>query len=249
MDPFLEHDVLWHDFHEKFIPAVAAHLAAQVLPRYIVLIDENVYLHNITSESRSWLGRPDVSVTESWKVGLTERSAAVLAPPTQITLPEVDVEQESFLEVRDRQNWELITVVEVLSPTNKRAGDHRGQYLTKRSGFLRSPVHFVEIDLLRGGPPLPPDDRPGGPYSVLVSRAGMRPRADFWPFGLRDPLPIVPIPLKAPDGDARLDLRAVLDRVYDESGYAYFLYDHGPDPPLTGEDARWARSLVPSSPT
>jgi hypothetical protein len=220
MDPYLEQEVLWHDFHEKFIPAAAAHLAAQVLPRYIVLIDENVYLHNVATESRSWVGRPDV-----------------------------DVERESFLEVRDRQNRELITLVEVLSPTNKRPGDHRGQYLTKRSGFLRSPVHLVEIDLLRGGPPLPPEDRPGGPYSVLVSRAGMRPRADLWPFGLRDPLPTVPIPLKASDGDARLDLRAVLDRVYDESGYFYFLYDHEPDPPLTSEDERWARSLLSPQPT
>jgi hypothetical protein len=117
--------------------------------------------------------------------------------------------------------------------------------LTKRSGLLRSPVHFVEIDLLRGGRPLPPEDRPGGPYSVVVSRAGMRPQADFWPFGLHDPLPTVPIPLKAADGDARLDLRAILDRVYDESGYGYFLYHHEPDPPLIGEEERWARSLIP----
>jgi hypothetical protein len=249
MDPYLEQEVLWHDFHEKFIPAAAAHLAAQVLPRYIVLIDENVYLHNIPAESRSSLGRPDVSVSEGWNLESTGSPAAVLTAPIQITLPDVDVERESFLEVRDRQNRELITVVEVLSPTNKRPGDHRGQYLTKRSGFLRGPVHFVEIDLLRGGPPLPPEDQPGGPYSVLVSRAGMRPRADFWPFGLRDPLPTVPIPLKPSDGDARLDLRAVLDRVYDESGYAYFLYDHEPDPPLTGEEKRWAQSLISSSPT
>jgi hypothetical protein len=246
MDPYLEQEVLWHDFHEKFIPAAAAYLAAQVLPRYIVLIDENVYLRNVTTESRSWLGRPDFSVTEGWTLGSTAGSATVRTAPTQITLPDVDYERESFLEVRDRQNRELITVVEVLSPTNKRPGDHRGQYLTKRSGLLRSPVHFVEIDLLRGGPPLPPEDRPGGPYSVVVSRAGMRPQADFWPFGLRDPLPTVPIPLKASDGDATLDLRAILNRVYDESGYAYFLYDHEPDPPLTGEEERWARSLIPS---
>ncbi len=64
-DPYLEQEVLWHDFHEKVIPA-AAYLAAQVLPRYIVLTDENVYLH------------------------------------------ELDIERESFLEVRDRQNRELV---------------------------------------------------------------------------------------------------------------------------------------------
>ncbi|MGZ3396962.1 MAG: DUF4058 family protein, partial [Isosphaeraceae bacterium] len=117
-------------------------------------------------------------------------------------------------------------------------------YLNKRADLLRSPVHLVEIDLLRCGPPLPPTDRPGGPHSVLVSRAQTRPRADFWPFGLRDPLPTVPIPLKGADADARLDLRAILDRVYDESGYGYFLYDHEPDPALNDDDANWARSLI-----
>ena len=161
-----------------------------------------------------------------------------------LTLPDLDVEGESFLEIRDRQSRELITVVELLSPTNKRPGDHRGQYLTKRNDFLRSQVHLVEIDLLRGGPPMPPVDRPGGPYSVLVSRTETRPTVGFWPFALRDPLPTVPIPLKGADEEARLDLRAILDRVYNESGYAYFLYDHEPDPPLTSDDAEWARSLI-----
>ena len=26
MDPYLEQEILWHDFHEKFIPAAAAYL-------------------------------------------------------------------------------------------------------------------------------------------------------------------------------------------------------------------------------
>lgn len=81
--------------------------------------------------------------------------------------------------------------------------------------------------------------------SLLVSRADRRPRADFWPIGLRDPLPTVPVPLRAGEDDARLDLRAVLDRVYDEADYAHYLYLREPDPPLTGDDLAWARSLLP----
>jgi Protein of unknown function (DUF4058) len=203
MNPYLEQEVLWHDFHERFLPAAAAYLTAQLLPRYIVLI-----------------------------------------APAQVLLPEFDVEGESFLEIRDRQGRQLVTVVELLSPTNKRAGSHRSQYLLKRLNLINSNVHLVEIDLLRGGLPMPFADRPPGVYSVLVSRAGERPRADFWPFGLRDPLPKVPIPLRPDDRDASLDLRLILDRVYDESGYAHFLYDHDPDPPLGGDDADWARALI-----
>jgi Protein of unknown function (DUF4058) len=33
MDPYLEQDVIWHDFHERFLPAAAAQISAQVLPR------------------------------------------------------------------------------------------------------------------------------------------------------------------------------------------------------------------------
>jgi hypothetical protein len=87
--------------------------------------------------------------------------------------------------------------------------------------------------------------RPDCTYSVLVSRAERRPRAGFWPIDLRDPLPTVAVPLRAGDNDARLDLRAILDRVYDESGYQFYLYLHEPDPPLSADEAAWARALLP----
>ena len=244
MNPYLEQDVIWHDFHERFLPAAAAKLTAQLLPRYIVLIDENVYLHDLSSEVAIRAGRPDLSVTE-WP-GRGERAAAtgLLEAPAQALLPEFDAEGESFLEIRDRQGRQLVTVIELLSPTNKRAGSSREQYLAKRAKLLRSTVHLVEIDLLHGGPPMPFAERPAGLYSVLVSRAGQRPRADFWPFGLRDPLPTVPIPLRPDDQDARLDLRSILDRVYDESGYAHFVYDYEPDPPLEDRDVAWAHGVI-----
>jgi Protein of unknown function (DUF4058) len=152
------------------------------------------------------------------------------------------------LKILDRVSRELISVVELLSPTNKRAGDHRAQYLSKRSIVRQGPAHLVEIDLLRGGKAMPADDRPECVYSVLVSRADGRPKADFWPIGLRDPLPTIPVSLRPEDGDARLDLQALLNRIYDESGYSDYLYNHEPDPPLIGDDAIWARSVLPTSP-
>src|SRR5690349_15900943 len=124
MNPYLEQEVAWHDFHERFCPALAEVLTAQVRPDYIVQINENVYT------------------------------------PVRVRLPAVDVERLSHLEIRDRHNRQLVTVVELLSPSNKRAGPDRDQYLTKRGQLLASPVHFVEIDLLRGGPRLPLVDPP-----------------------------------------------------------------------------------------
>jgi hypothetical protein len=219
---------VWHDFHERFLPAAATSMVPQVRPNYIVLIDENIYLHDIPAAERRLLGRPEA--------------------PAQVLLAEEDVESLSYPKIRDRLSRELITVVELLSPTNKRPGDHRAQYLAKRSIVRQGPVHLVEIDLLRGGKPLPAEDRPDCVYSVLVSRAGRRPRADFWPIGLRDLLPTIPVKLRPEDGDARLDLRALLDRIYDESDYEDYRHKHEPDPPLTGDDAIWARSFLPRSP-
>jgi hypothetical protein len=244
MDPYLE--ARWHDFHERFLPYAAAHLARQVLPRYIVLIDENVYVHDIPRDDRRLLGRPDLSVTRG--EGAAPRAAAgVLEAPAQVLLPEQDVESLSYLKVVDRDGETVVAVIELLSPTNKRPGDDRVQYLAKRSAVRQSEAHLVEIDLLRGGLPMPAEGRPECVFSVLVSRAGQRPRADFWPFGLRDPLPVVPIPLRDGDPDARLDLRAVLDRIHDEAGYVYYLYGDDPDPPLTGDDLAWARQFVPTT--
>jgi len=139
-------------------------------------------------------------------------------------------------------------VLELLSPSNKRGGPDREQYLTKRKRLLASDAHLVEIDLLRGGQPMPPQDRPDCDYSVLVSRAEARPRAGFWPIGLRQPLPAIPVPLRRPDEFARIDLQEILHHVYDVAGYEDFLYDGQPGPPLEPNDAEWARALVPASP-
>jgi hypothetical protein len=152
---------------------------------------------------------------------------------------------DRFLEIRDRRGRALVTVIELLSPSNKRPGPERLQYLAKRAAVLSSPAHLVEIDLLRGGPPLPAiGTRPEGPFSVIISRSGDRPQAGFWPIGLRDRLPVVPIPVHPEDPPARLDLKAALHKVYDEGGFAYLLYDGEPEPPLDSEDSAWARQVL-----
>jgi hypothetical protein len=140
----------------------------------------------------------------------------------------VDHERLSYVEIRDRRDRELVAVLESLSPANKHPGPDREQYQAKRMELLNGPVHLVEIDLLRGGPPLPAAGRPDCAYSVLVSRLEGRLDAEFWPISLRERLPVIPIPVRAPDPDARLDLQAVLDRIYDDAGYADYIYDGVP---------------------
>lgn len=156
----------------------------------------------------------------------------------------MDVVKVPFLQIMDRETREVVTVIEVLSRTNKLAGPDRVAYLAKRSLLRRSPAHFVEIDLLRAGEPMPLTHQPDSDYRVVLSRRERRPDVELWPLRLRDRLPVVPVPLRAPDPDASLDLQAVLDRAYDLAGYADYAYRLTPPPPLHPADAAWAEELV-----
>jgi hypothetical protein len=245
MDPYLEQDDVWHDFHERFLPAAAEAIGVQVQPDYIVKIDEHVYVHELPPEPRRLLGRADLGVTPARAPGDSPPAVGLLDAPARVRLPAVDVEHESFLEIRDRRSRELVCVIEVLSPSNKRPGSDRAQYLAKRRQILGSPAHLVEIDLLRGGEAMPSEDRPSCTYSVMVSQAADRPVAGFWSIGLRDSLPVIPIPLRPPHADARLDLQALLHRVHDAAGYQYYIYEGTPSPTLAADDLAWSRQFIP----
>jgi hypothetical protein len=92
---------------------------------------------------------------------------------------------------------------------------------------------------------MPSEGRPDCTYSVMVSRAEDRPDAAFWPIGLRDKLPVIPIPLRSPHPHASLDLQALLHRVYDAAGYQLYIYEGTPSPGLAPDDVAWSRLLVP----
>ncbi len=253
MDPYLEQEDARNDFHGRFIPLVATLLGGQLRPRYLVKIDEHVYVHERTAGSRRLAGRADISVgcgsRKAVRRPAVAAAAGLLEAPVTVRLPAVDRERLSFVEIRDRRNRELVAVVELLSPANKRPGPDREQYLARRMRILNGPVHLVEIDLLRGGLPMPAEGRPRCSYSVLVSRAERRLDAGYWPISLRERLPEIPVPIRDPDPDARLDLQAVLDRIYDDAGYADYIYEGRPRPPLGRKDADWARPFLPPTPS
>ena len=247
MNPYIERASVWHDFHERWMPLVADLIGAQVLPRYFVRIDEQMYIHEQSTQERRFIGRGDLLVPALAPPSTATAAAGpVLEAPAEVRAPAVDSEGQSFLEIRDRDSHELVTVVELLSPSNKYAGPDREQYLAKARLLQRSWVHFVEIDLLRGGPRMPWLDMPECDYCVVVSRFEQRPKAGFWPIRLRERLPEVPIPLRRTDADARVDLQQVLHRIYDAAGYAYHIYSGRPEPLLSPADAAWAAPFLPA---
>jgi hypothetical protein len=155
-------------------------------------------------------------------------------------------ERRPVVTVRHRQSSELVTVIELLSPTSKCAGPHREEYLSARAELLASPIHFVEIDLLRAGPRVPVAGLPGCDYCALVRRApGHEVEVRAW--RMRHPFPVIAVPLRAGEPDAQLNLRAVLDRLYDGAGCRNYIYFHAPEPRLAPDDAAWAAQFLPAS--
>lgn len=84
-------------------------------------------------------------------------------------------------------------------------------------------------------------------YLVHISKAGQRPLGLLYPIRLQRRLPVIPIPLKADDPDARLDLQAIVDAAYNNAGYDLEIHYRGaPTPPLAGKLAEWAHQLLKS---
>ena len=143
---------------------------------------------------------------------------------------------------------QIITAIELLKPCAKMpdtAG--RVEYLQHRDALLQAGVSLLEIDLLRAGERVPMlDPLPDAPYFVFLSRGHRRPQCEVWPVGLRDPLPVVPVPLLAPDADAQLDLGAALREVYAGAGYDGWIdyTQPPPDPPLSSADAAWLDAVL-----
>ncbi|MBX3466039.1 MAG: DUF4058 family protein [Planctomycetes bacterium] len=247
MDPWLEDPQGWTGVHTRLVTVLGDALVAALKPRYEVRIEERIYVDHDPPEPM----RADVALTEGTRRGRPQAAQGTSASPVIVPTVMGEEIRERFLTICSRDG-EVVTVIEVLSPTNKRAkgSDGRQEYLAKRERVLRSTAHLVEIDLLRAGErvpmarPLPPAS-----YYVVVSRAQRRPRCEVYPIQLRDRLPPVAVPLLG-DEEVEVDLQTILDTVYDRAGYDAYL-DHGrplPPPPLDPDDEAWMREALARGP-
>ena len=171
---------------------------------------------------------------------------ARVATPRLVPVPVVE-ERQRYLQIVDLDGDRVVTVIEFLSPTNKRPGTPRRAYLRKQRECLAAGVNVVEVDLTRGGrrPMIgPPPGADAVAYAANVWRAAEPDRTEYYPFGLWDPAPSLLVPLRPGDEDVVLELQPMIDLAYAEG--AAFKTDHARplDPPLSGGDAAWAAALV-----
>jgi hypothetical protein len=242
MDPYLEGSE-WTSVHAELSSEIARQLAPKLRPKYIVRL-----ARRFVTEMPEGIGimagefYPDVGVTAADDHDtITESPIAIASPPLQLATVMPSRVPHVTIEIRDVIGRELVTAIEILSPTNKR-GDGYREYLDKRRRILCSMSHLMEIDLLHTGRRVPMQKPlPAAPYFVFLSRAERRPMTEIWPIQLNMPLPVVPVPLLSDDPDISLDLQLALNTVYDALNYDLAVdYARPPEIPLEGEAARWA---------
>ena len=241
MDPYLEAPSIWPDVHTRLMSIVGEQLTPLLAPKYLAELETQVLIDRLDDDLQVVL--PDVSVTSPDVSAETPSTVAVAAPaPVRVRVP-LDVPTRLVsVYIRQRETARLVAVIELLSPVNKRQGKGREEVLEKRRTLLASPVHIIEIDLLRSYPRMPFDDPlPAAHYMVMVCKAGERPHSSVWPISVRQPLPTIPIPLLPPDPAVPLDLGLALRTTYKRARYDLRVdYRKPPVPPLSPADAAWA---------
>jgi hypothetical protein len=242
MDPWLEHPAWWPNVHQSLITYSRDALQSLVGDRYFVSIGERIYVE--TAEQSYY---PDVSIVEQRR-GRSGAPALEADAPVIVIVEPVE-RREVFLEISDAVSGErIVTVIEVLSPSNKRPGPGRDLYLRKQAEILSSTTNLVEIDLLRDGDPtvaIPSQRRRQSAYGVVVTRVVDRFRRDLYPIRLLDRLPRVAIPLGEGDPAAVLDVQAMLDETYEKGGFGRRVdYSRSPVPPLSASEEAWAIEVL-----
>lgn len=245
MDPFLEDPAFWSDFHSTFINYWREAVADALPDHYEANLGERVYLVETDPDARKQI-LPDVGIEQ---VPFAPRSAraggvATLEPVT-VPLEILDGPREAYIEILHRPDRELVTVLELLSPSNKEAPG-RIEYLAKRRALLYQKVNLVELDLLRGGRRMPmAASLPPGDYYYLVARSEESPDAQVFAWTVRDPLARLPVPLRDPDPDIVFDLAAVFKTTYERARFARRINYKGPLPTcLREEEKAWAAEIV-----
>jgi hypothetical protein len=248
MDPYLEGE-MWVEFHQTLAHQLRGQLMPLLKPKYVALLEKYYVIDQsglgIVNRSSKQGIYPDVHLTKV-KEAVAEYEA-ITTPAVELISPLPEKVPILSVQIRDVAERRLVTVIEILSPANKR-GKGFQKYIKKRTKLLQTATHLLELDLLRVGEriPLIGGELPPAPYYVFLSRFTRRPHTEVWPIQLRESLPTIPVPLLPPDPDVPLALQAAIDACFELVGYQRLLdYNRQPPPPpLSVEEAEWVESVV-----
>jgi uncharacterized protein DUF4058 len=253
MDPYLEGH-LCPDVHHRLTTEIVRRLTPLLRPKYVARIE--VYVtEDETPEAEIGIIYPDVSVLDRERTSRRKASTGEPVPAEKVTeiqapitipvLAAVEV-RVPVIEIRDAASNVLVTGIEIISQVNKREPGLT-RYRQKRERMREAGVHLLELDLLRRGTrPLSAHPRlPASHYLMTLTRSRAQ-VIEVWPVSIRDPLPVLPVPLRQPDADIALDLSKALAAIYEEAAYDLSLNyrQTPPPPPLAPEDEAWREGVV-----
>lgn len=268
MDPYLEAPGRWPDFHSRLADDISGELNLALPEPYYAQIETRSEIGVVADRGAPPTILPDIAVVRRPLAPAVPGGVAVLERRRAKPSDSFEVAgvlgaiRQYFVEIRDPSSGdEVVTLIEILSPSNKRPGRDREAYERQQQEVIQSNTSLVEIDLLRAGDrivPFPEVDaflagrEPPPSYLVLVSRSwrrAERPVCQVFPVGLREWLPCIPVPLREGEPEVPLDLQFALQAAYDRGPYRRSIdYSRPPSPPLTPEDAAWAEALLRERP-
>ncbi len=182
VDPYIEAQGLWPDFRLKFLNYWQEALADGLPDEYEARLDERVNLVSPDSDE-SRLIKPGIALIRrpmADRARERDDGGVLVLEPETIPTVRFDEDRETYLKILHRPDRRVVTILELLSPTNK-SGASRRDYLTRRNEILKQEVHLVELDLLASGRrtpmrrPLPPGD-----FHAIVSRWERRPDCEVY---------------------------------------------------------------------
>lgn len=236
MNPFLED--FWPDVHTRLMVALSNALQPLLPQGLFARLEESLTIDAQSSDGRMQTFRADVLIAHAW----IENPKEPMSGGVAVTEPDhyhiIEQEVERRVEIIDvRGGGEVVTVIEVLSRTNKTNGAQA--YRNKTSLLLEAGVNLVEIDLLRSGQhvvAVPFDEIPlhkKTPYMVCATRGQDPTHIKVWHIGLLHPLPAIAVPLRPSDPEPVIELQPLLDAAFRDGGYDYLIDYRKPlDPPL-----------------
>lgn len=266
MDPYLEDPAIWPDFHSRFADEISAVLKA-ILPRpYYAQLEMRTEVGIVGDDEFGRRIVPDVTIQRHRQLQSRHSAPgpAVAEPRSEpsesfrVELPDEQV-RHHYVEIRDaNRGHALVTLIEIVSPANKRRGPDRKAYERKQREVLDSDASLIEVDLISSGEPVV-----GTPllidlleqagrrsrYLVTVSRAWRRyaeAEYEVFAFGLAEPLPCISVPLREREEEVLLDLQYVFQQAYDRGPYDRGAVDYKASPtvPLSDDEREWVSDQV-----
>jgi hypothetical protein len=261
MDPYLEAPDIWPDFHEALAGEIRAELNFLLPHPYYARLEVRPEVGIVDDAGMMRRIVPDVAVVRTLRADAATSDTAILTERRDQVSESVEVIvgseplRHQFVELRDAsRGHRLVTLIEIVSPSNKRAGVDRRAYLRKQREVLESDASLIEIDLLRSGERLLPNAdleaylsslEPQPAYLVLVNRAwrrsGVEMAYQLFAMSLREVLPCISVPLREGEDEVSLDLQWLFNQAYDRGPYRRGAVDYQrePEPPLDPDDTEW----------